>query len=423
MAYALLAVICVVIGTSVSSSVPNTTLLNVQLLFRHGARTPTQPYPTDPHLNDTYMPYGLGHLTQLGREMAYMLGRYIRQRYVVGEDGSAPASGFRLVEPEYRQGALLVNTSAVSRTQETAQAVLAGLFYPPGDSQQWRAAGSGLGQRWIPISYNVLPVNTDRALIGSAPCSARDQEVMELYNSTAYKRQLERAVGNSSNLRYIQEHAGLSDADLTSQGLYFLYSDLRCQEDLNITLPSWARQRGVYPDLLSVAADVVVESLSTSSDLRRLTWGDLTSGIIYVAKNHGSQPRMCLYSGHDTTVESAIKSFGLETEDPAGNGLPEFTACLFFELHKDSNGTLGMQFFYRREAGGPLVRMIPKGCGPFCRLDKMEALLVAKRELPLPTDNCTVHPDLEGSLVNHHLHHVTTHGRRPYRRPRERKST
>lgn len=34
-------------------------------LFRHGHRTPADTYPNDPHLNETFSPYGWGHLTNV----------------------------------------------------------------------------------------------------------------------------------------------------------------------------------------------------------------------------------------------------------------------------------------------------------------------------------------------------------------------
>ncbi|GAB0088472.1 hypothetical protein DMENIID0001_029020 [Sergentomyia squamirostris] len=37
----------------------------VHLLFRHGHRTPADTYPNDPYFNETFTPYGWGHLTNV----------------------------------------------------------------------------------------------------------------------------------------------------------------------------------------------------------------------------------------------------------------------------------------------------------------------------------------------------------------------
>lgn len=34
-------------------------------VFRHGPRTPADTYPTDPHVNQTFYPYGWGHITNV----------------------------------------------------------------------------------------------------------------------------------------------------------------------------------------------------------------------------------------------------------------------------------------------------------------------------------------------------------------------
>jgi hypothetical protein len=34
-------------------------------IFRHGARTPADTFPTDPHINNTMEPYGWGELTNV----------------------------------------------------------------------------------------------------------------------------------------------------------------------------------------------------------------------------------------------------------------------------------------------------------------------------------------------------------------------
>ncbi|XP_015603943.1 uncharacterized protein LOC107271895 isoform X3 [Cephus cinctus] len=39
------------------------TLRLVTVVFRHGQRTPADTYPTDPHINDSMVPYGWGQLT------------------------------------------------------------------------------------------------------------------------------------------------------------------------------------------------------------------------------------------------------------------------------------------------------------------------------------------------------------------------
>lgn len=50
-------------------------------VFRHGPRTPADTYPTDPHINETFYPYGWGHLTNQGKQYMYESGQWLQQRY------------------------------------------------------------------------------------------------------------------------------------------------------------------------------------------------------------------------------------------------------------------------------------------------------------------------------------------------------
>lgn len=75
--------------------------------FRHGARTPDSTYPLDPHVNETFEPFGLGQLTNVssivccttrmirqlikrlklflffktGKQQMFELGEFLRDRY------------------------------------------------------------------------------------------------------------------------------------------------------------------------------------------------------------------------------------------------------------------------------------------------------------------------------------------------------
>lgn len=167
-----------------------------------------------------------------------------------------------------------------------------------------------------------------------------------------------------------------------------LYSALACQEDLNMTLPEWPRP--VYPEPLRTVYHLFLTTYSYNLQLRQQNFGDLTTGILSAARQPEAHPKLLVYSAHDSTITAAITIFQLEPQDAAGMGIPEFSACLLFELHRDASGALGLQFFYRREAGGPLVRMIPKGCGPFCPLDVLQSILEDAGELPIGRYKCDV---------------------------------
>ena len=54
-------------------------LVYVQIVWRHGDRSPALIYPNDPNAN--YWPQGEGMLTQLGMQQHYELGTHLKFQY------------------------------------------------------------------------------------------------------------------------------------------------------------------------------------------------------------------------------------------------------------------------------------------------------------------------------------------------------
>ena len=106
------------LASSNTKSTPAITILrHLQIIFRHGDRAPLNPlYPNDPFNSTTYWPHGLDQLTNTGRARAYRLGQMIREKYsdYLGQ--------------EFSPREVVARSSAVDRTVETAQLVLAGMF-------------------------------------------------------------------------------------------------------------------------------------------------------------------------------------------------------------------------------------------------------------------------------------------------------
>lgn len=64
------------------------TIRMVSVVFRHGARNPTESYPNDPYINYNWNG-GLGALNSRGSRQMYSLGKNLRLRYyrLLPEDG------------------------------------------------------------------------------------------------------------------------------------------------------------------------------------------------------------------------------------------------------------------------------------------------------------------------------------------------
>lgn len=110
----------------------------VQIVFRHGDRTPVNVYPNDPHTEATWDQYGgLGQLTQVGMRQHYAYGQYLRQRYG------------KFLSNVYNRNQVLVHSTDYDRTIMSAESLLSSL-YAPEDYQVWNQ-----NLTWQPI-----PVHT-----------------------------------------------------------------------------------------------------------------------------------------------------------------------------------------------------------------------------------------------------------------------
>lgn len=113
-------------------------------MARHGARVPADTYPNDPYINETFYPYGWGHLTNNGKSVLYQTGEFLRERYddFLGE--------------YYRPDILHAQSTGVARAKMSLELVLAGLFKPKNTPMQWNA-----NLNWQPIPYDYQPLEQD----------------------------------------------------------------------------------------------------------------------------------------------------------------------------------------------------------------------------------------------------------------------
>ncbi|KAG5868545.1 hypothetical protein JTB14_035866 [Gonioctena quinquepunctata] len=119
----------------------------IHVIFRHGDRTPDKSviYKNDPHINQTYYPFGYGQLTNIGKRKEYLIGKALRKRYhqFLGD--------FTLDSVDPR-------STDYNRTKMSLQLVLASLF-PPRGKTVWEK-----NLNWQPVPFNYWPVGEDHVL-------------------------------------------------------------------------------------------------------------------------------------------------------------------------------------------------------------------------------------------------------------------
>ncbi|XP_037094239.1 testicular acid phosphatase homolog [Pollicipes pollicipes] len=324
------------------------TLQLVHVLYRHGARTPINPYPTDP--NRGAWPQGEGQLTNEGKRNQLELGRYLRRRY----DGFLPAA--------YHLNYTCVELTDVDRTLMSAQVNLAGL-YPPQGADVWDAQLA-----WQPIPVHTRPVQTDFKLKSYDCCAAYQRERERVFDSPEMAALVAR---NAALFAYLGEHSGKDVTDL--EKLSYLYDTLWIEAHHNLTTPDWAlapppgATAPAFPDLMKPLNDIEFGVFGATPLLRRLGGGPLLKEMLenMQARVDGTlQPpsrRMFVYSAHDVNVACVLTTLQVY------NGLaPPLSSCLLVELHSDPDAGPLVQLFYRNDSSTEPHQLQLPGCDVSC---------------------------------------------------------
>ncbi|XP_026831711.1 prostatic acid phosphatase isoform X2 [Drosophila erecta] len=318
----------------------------VHVIFRHGDRTPVDPYPLDPWGDRKFWSTGWGQLTNLGKQEHYDLGKWLRNRYS------------KILPPLYSNENIYVQSTDVDRTLMSAQSNLAGLYEPQGEDI-WNTDIS-----WQPIPIHTLPEKDDPIVAAKAPCPAYDYELASLEASPEFKALTEK---HKDLFAYLSEKGGRPVK--TFIDAQYLNNTLFIENLYNMTLPEWTKK--VYGgEELTYVSNFAFAISSYTRKLARLKAGPLLKDIFqrFQKKSAGrlSPDRsMWIYSAHDTTVASvlnALKLFELHS--------PPYTACIMMELRVDETNTPLVSIFYKNTTAEPLPLDIP-GCGPSCPLAKL----------------------------------------------------
>lgn len=328
------------------------TLRLVSVIFRHGDRTPTETYATDPYRDGSAWPEGWGALTKKGMMQMFKLGEFLRTRY----------NGY--LSELYYPKEFLMKSSANDRCLMSAQAVLAGL-YPPKGMQVWNP-----DLKWQPVPVHSTPRHLDQLIVMKKPCPRNEQELRKAYRSSVIT-ELNR--DNEDLYDYLTTHAGQNVTNVTA--VEFLYNTLEIEASHGLTLPEWTQT--VYPEKMRHLAAISLTVFTHNDILKRLTGGPLVGEIAQNMENKRSgslkpDRKMVLYSAHDITIVNVWRALGFTDLIK-----PDYGASLVFELHKTRSGTsYEVKLLYLSNTTTPhLVILNMPNCGQPCYLDTFLRLL------------------------------------------------
>ncbi|KAI2647238.1 Lysosomal acid phosphatase [Labeo rohita] len=300
------------------------TLKFVNVLYRHGDRSPIRAYPTDPN-NESAWPQGFGQLSKEGMKQHYELGQFLKKRY----------TGF--LSERYNRHEIFIRSTDEDRTLMSAEANLAGMF-PPTGSDMFHP-----DLKWQPIPVHTVPEDEDRAFI-----------------------------------EMVRENTGLEKVNIAN--IWSVYDTLFCEKTHNITHPGWVNQSVV--ETLKVLNDFsyqILFGVYKREEKCRLQGGLLLDQIIKnlsnaTELNSQQKVKMIVYSAHDTTVVALQEALNVF------NGLqPPYASCHLIELYHEGNGNFSVEMFYRNGTNASELHTVSlPGCSQRCPLQDFVDLTLAK---------------------------------------------
>lgn len=324
-------------------------LLFAHVIYRHGDRTPIDPYPNDPWKDPSHWTTGWGQLTNLGKFRHLELGHWLRQRYS------------SLLNETYTNSEIYVRSTDVDRTLMSAESNLAGL-YPPTGKDRWDP-----NIRWQPIPVHTVPESMDEVLAAKKSCPAFDYALKKYKQSDeyqAYNKSLEPVY------QYLSANTGRKvDSPTSAQNVY---SCLHIEELNNFTLPEWTKQ--VYPEPLRSISARSFATKTVTPMLARLKTGPLIQEMLQRFRNKEDNTlkpnrSVWVYSAHDTTIANVLNTLRLFDLHN-----PPFAACVMLELRKSTSGDEPyVSVYYKNSTEEPEPMSIPN-CGKHCPLSKMFAV-------------------------------------------------
>ncbi|XP_012275172.1 prostatic acid phosphatase-like [Orussus abietinus] len=332
-----------ILGSSVGENLDSKSVVFVNILFRHGDRTPVDPYPNDPYNNESLWPVPFGQLTNTGKHQQLLLGRWIRKRYS------------HLLSEEYSPYDVYIRSTDVDRTLMSAEANLAGLYPPKGD-QVWD------NMSWMPIPVHTIPEKQDFLLAGKKYCSRYNYELAKVLASEEMKKINEE---NRKLYAYLTEKSGKSVASL--EEVEYIYNILYIESLYNKTLPEWTKS--VFPDKLKPLAAESFKTPAYNKILQRLKSGPLLGEMIEhmvlkSKKTLSPHRKLWMYSAHDITVANMLMTLGLFQPHS-----PPYAASVMIELRVNSKNQYFVTVLYRNSTEDPILMTLP-GCIAECPLSQ-----------------------------------------------------
>ncbi|XP_066593508.1 prostatic acid phosphatase-like isoform X2 [Prorops nasuta] len=327
-------------ATAADDSIGQIIFANV--IYRHGDRTPLDPYPNDPYNNESLWSDPYGQLTNIGKHQHLLLGRWLRNRYS------------HLIPKRYSLYDIYIKSTDTDRTLMSAEANLAGL-YPPIGEEIWDI------NNWLPIPVHTTAENEDHILAGRKYCARYDYELDKVLSSPEIKFINKK---NKELYEYLTQKTGRKISTIKSAER--IYDTLFIENVHNKTLPEWTKT--VFPDKLYPLAAESFRINAYNKILQRLISGSLVGEMIdhMVKKSRNAlrpDRKLWIYSAHDETLANLLMTLNI-----FDSHCPPYAATILIELRTNLKKQFFVTVSYKNSTDEPALLTIP-GCNALCSLN------------------------------------------------------
>ncbi|XP_033201853.1 venom acid phosphatase Acph-1 isoform X2 [Bombus vancouverensis nearcticus] len=339
-----LTVIILLVGSFCQVTDGDFSLELVQVLFRHGDRTPREKEisPVDYHNISIYEPWGLAQLTNEGKMREYRIGTMLKERYG------------KFLGDIYHPSDVYAYSTDHDRTKMSLQLVLAGLYHPT-PLQTWNQNLS-----WMPIPIYYMPEKIDNIL---------KPDLSPLYMKTVDEVRnteeiLRRLLSYRDLFKLLSEKTGLNIT--TTYMAYELYNQLVAKQTMNHLLPEWYTEE--VSKKLQDIVKIEYEIRSYTPLLKRLNGGVIIRRFIdniRINEKRDRPRKIYLYSGHEVNVAAVVRALNLTEPE-----IPPYGSAIIFEKLKDLNNKVYIRMLFWNGVTDELKVYKISECDEICPIEK-----------------------------------------------------
>ena len=360
----------------------NFELVLVQVVFRHGVRTPIVSVPgleplweKDVHMGnlpDTDILYEVknisgggkpfsdydhvqkqkvskggtpyGTLTRKGQEQMLNLGKQLRELYV---------ERIGLIKPDYDHNEVYIRTTNKQRTIDSARCVAAGMFGK-------RDVGKG------PVMIYTVPEKDEYLYPNKVSC-----EKLRMWIENAFKvEQLDELEGYRDSRRYVEKELGLEDG---TGNFYHIRDIIRALETHGLTVDHPRRDVFVQNrEMIERHATQLLVSTQCGhpygrDDFLQLGIGkflqEILQRMLEVQKGRASY-KLILYSVQEKSITPLMVALRI-----FHNKWPDFAARLTFELYTSKDKKFFVRILYEEK------EVVMPNCPAYCPLNQFEEIV------------------------------------------------